>query len=291
MATDELRASLTRAELTLQVRQTYYALQHREALRRLERRLTELYAVYYRTARLRVEVGEANPLEELNLSSTLANQQRLVRQAELAVDNLRRQLTTLLNAEDTVATADTLVQAALPPVLDTLAGGLTVALAGREVERRLADVSVTEALLRPGFRLGYSAQYFDEGGYLNGVEAGVRLPLFSAPTRRRIEAQRIGVDVARSQLEGERLRLDRERQSVRGQLRQAAVALDYYREQLVAINPEIVRVTRLNYRAGEIGYLELLAALRLLADNERAYLDTLLEYNRAVAQLKYLYNE
>ena len=57
------------------------------------------------------------------------------------------------------------------------------------------------------------------------------------------------------------------------------------------MNPEIVRVSSLNYGAGEIGYLELLGALRLLAENGVEYLDAVANHNLAAARLRYLLNQ
>jgi cobalt-zinc-cadmium resistance protein CzcA len=291
VAADLLRGELTRAELRREVRQTYYTLQYEEALLRLHTRLIERYADYVRIAELRVGVGEASPLEVLNLRASLQQQQRAREQAGIAVGNLGRQLAVLLQLDRPVSATDTLGRIDPPLSIDTLTTGLSVDLARRLAEQRLADIEVARAGLRPDFRLGYSAQYFDEGGYLNGLEAGVSLPLFNRPARRRIEALTIGAEAARERVTGERQRYERQVVEVLGDLQQLDVALDYYRRLLDELNPEIIRVTRLRYRAGEVSYLEVLGALQLLADNETAYLGTLVEYNRAVARLNYLRNE
>jgi cobalt-zinc-cadmium resistance protein CzcA len=166
-----------------------------------------------------------------------------------------------------------------------------VELAARQVETARANIGVLSAQLRPGFRLGYSAQQYFEGGYLSGLEAGITLPLFNGVTRRRIEAGRLGVTAAETELKARRLRYAQDLLQARSELQQAAVTADYYAEQLALVNPEIVRVSSLNYRAGEIGYLELLSALRLLGENGVEYLNAVANHNLAVARLRYLINQ
>ena len=292
IATTEVRGQLTRAELSYRVRSTYYRLQQQEALLSLYNQLVDTYAEYARTAVVRVEVGEANRLETLNLNSALRRYEQLAQRTQLAVTNLQSQLGLLLNTEGTVAPSDTLRLTNPPPNLgDTLRSGLEVDLAARQVETARANIGVLSAQLRPGFRLGYSAQQYFEGGYLSGIEAGVTLPLFNGVTRRRIEAERLGVSVAETELEARRLRYAQDLLQARSESQQAAVTAEYYREQLELVNPEIVRVSSLNYRAGEIGYLELLSALRLLAENGVEYLDAVANHNLAVARLRYLLNQ
>ncbi len=292
IASTEVRGQLTRAELSYRVRSTYYRLQQQEALLSLYNQLVSTYAEYARTATVRVEVGEANRLETLNLNSALRRYEQLAERTQLAVTNLQSQLGLLLNTGGAVSPSDTLRLTDPPPNLgDTLRSGLEVALAVRQVETARAGIGVLSAQLRPGFRLGYSAQQYFEGGYLSGIEAGVTLPLFNGVTRRRIEAERLGVTVAETELEARRLRYDQELSQARSEIQQVAVTVEYYREQLALVNPEIVRVTSLNYRAGEIGYLELLGALRLLGENGVEFLDAVTNHNLAVARLRYLLNQ
>ncbi|MGB3546243.1 MAG: CusA/CzcA family heavy metal efflux RND transporter [Saprospiraceae bacterium] len=285
---NEISGRLTEAELTLEVSNRYYELQQREAFLRLYERLTATYAEYYRTALMRTETGEANRLEALNLSSRLRQQELLAERARLSVASLRQRLGVLIGADGDVTARDTLSQVALPFTIDTSINTLAVQLAEQDIAFTRANIGRTRAELKPGFRLGYSAQQYFEGGYLSGIEAGVTLPLFNKLTKRRIEAQQLGVAVAESQVEATRLRRRSQQLEARNQLREIEVSLTFYREQLAVVNPEIVRISRLNYRAGEITYLELLSSLEMLADNNIGYLESLLAYNQTVARIQFV---
>ncbi|MTB50381.1 CusA/CzcA family heavy metal efflux RND transporter [Lewinella sp. W8] len=286
---NELRGQLTAAELTLEVRNRYYELQQREALYRLYQRLTATYAEYSRIALVRAEAGEANRLEALQLNARLREQQLMAERTEIAIASLRQQLGVLIGADGEVTASDTLTLTSLPPELDTSVTTLVVQLAEQDISVARTGIERTRAELKPGFRLGYSFQRYFEGGNLNGLEAGVSLPLFNKATKRRIESQQLGIAVAESQLEAARLRRRGQQLAARAQLRQSEASLTYYRDQLSAVNPEIVRISRLNYRAGEVSYLELLGALDLLADNQLGYLNALLDHNQSVARLQFLH--
>jgi cobalt-zinc-cadmium resistance protein CzcA len=286
-----VRSQLTRAELTYQVRQTYVDLQQREALLLLYQQLTKTYSKYLRIANVRAESGAGNRLEALNLQASLSECESLAERTQLEITSLQRQLGSLLATNEPVTAADTFSLAPSPLLLDSTTAGLFVRLAETDVANAMAEITSLQAQLKPGFRLGYSAQQFFEGGYLTGLEAGITIPLFNKATKRRVETQRLGVTVAETQLEAERLRFEREQLATQSEIARNAAAADYYQHQLAVVNPEIIRISRLNYQAGEISYLELLNALKLLGTDSREYLNAVRDHNLAVARLRYLLNQ
>jgi len=57
------------------------------------------------------------------------------------------------------------------------------------------------------------------------------------------------------------------------------------------INPEMERVSQLNYQAGEVSYLELLNTLNLLSNNSKQYFEQMLSHNKAVILYQFLSNQ
>ncbi|WP_420457810.1 CusA/CzcA family heavy metal efflux RND transporter [Neolewinella sp.] len=287
VAADRIRSQLTAAELTLEVSSLYHRLQYQEALSRHYAALLTTYEEYYRIAQVRVETGEANRLEALTIEADLRTYRQLGETVRLATANLSDQLSLLTGTPDLLP-SDTLRLVAYPPPPDTAGGSLSVRLTAQEVAINRADITTVQALTKPSFRLGYSAQRYYEGGYLSGLEAGVILHPFTGPARRRVEAQRLGVVVAEDRLAAQQLTYRQQLRSTVSELEQATASATFYADLLVDLNAEIVRVSRLNYRAGELSYLELLSALRLLAENRATYLEALLNQNLAAARLAYL---
>ena len=144
---------------------------------------------------------------------------------------------------------------------------------------------------KPGFNIGYAAQRFYEGGWLNAVQAGISIPLFNGQTKKRIEAQRIQIDIGNYLYQSKVLALKQEQLKAENTLNLYQEGIDFYKDQLKTINPEIIRISQLNYQAGEISYLELLNALQLMATNNKNYWEQIKAYNMAVADYQFITNQ
>ena len=283
--------ALTAAELTLSVRSLYARLQYHEALHRHYLDLLATYAAYGRVAERRANAGAAGRLDALRIAAERESVARRDAANTTALDGLREQVRLLTGGADLLP-ADTLDLLPAPPAADTAATvNPSVALATRRVAVARADVDVAAAVTLPSFRLGYSGQQYDQGGYLSGLEAGVSLHLFTGPARRRVAARRVDVAVAEDRLEATRLRYAGDLAALRAEITRAAGNAAFQREQLSGTLAEVLRVARLNYQAGSLGYLEVLDALRTLAAARQSLLDETLTHNLAVYRLQFLRNE
>ncbi|MCB0519528.1 MAG: TolC family protein, partial [Saprospiraceae bacterium] len=284
-----IQKALTEAELRLQVRQVYYGLQQKMELRALYQRLVRTYSSYFEIAQKRVEVGAANAIETLTIQSAMNEYRLLERQAGMEISTLERQLRVLLNTDENVTAADSLQM--LPYTGQAETNTLRVQLAQQQMEAEQAILPVIKSSLKPGFNFGYSVQNYFDGGWLYGAQAGVQVPLFNKPVKKRLEAQQLQVEVASARYEAERLDASQQLLSVDNSIRLYAEGVNYYREQLESINPEIERISQLNYQAGELSYLELLNTLNLLASNNKSYWEQVLAHNQAVALYQFLSNQ
>ena len=280
--------ALVRAELRLTVRRLYYSVQTAEARLSAYRELLDTYAEFLRVATARLRTGETGRLEVAALTAEADRYQLELEAAEITAANLRRQLATYVGGEPEYVDSLRLAQ---PPPVDTAALGLPLQRARAEVIRQEAEVEVTRSGTAPSFQLGYGAQYFKEGGFATGLQAGVSLPLFNGVNRRRIEDRRLGVEVARREVAAAQLTYDNELLTAGGELTRAATTVTNYADRLRDLHPEIIRLNRLNYLAGEVGYLEVLDALERYATDRLAYLTSVGNHNLAVARLRYLLNQ
>jgi cobalt-zinc-cadmium resistance protein CzcA len=284
-----LQKSLTESELRLQVRQVYYELQQKKELRRLYQRLAQTYSNYYEMAKVRVDVGATNAIETLTIQSAMNEYKLLERQADMEIATLEQRLKVLLNTDENVTTTDGLQM--LPYARQDGFNTLRVQLAQQDVQMERALIPVVKSSMKPGFNVGYAAQNYFDGGWLSGLQAGVQIPLFNGATKKRVEAQQMQSEVANARYEAERLNADQQVLSIDNSIRLYAEGAGYYRDQLGSINPEIERISELNYQAGEISYLELLNTLNLLASNNKSYWDQVLAHNKAVALYQFLSNQ
>ncbi|MCL4135962.1 UNVERIFIED_CONTAM: hypothetical protein GTU68_007301 [Idotea baltica] len=289
VAQDLVQKQLTEKELRLQVQQNYLELQQRKQLRQLYRKLIDTYQQFSDMAKVRSEVGEANRIELLTIQTSLKEYNLLVEQAGLEIISLEKQLKGLINSGEAVTTIDDLT--IMPFRLTDSINSFRVQLANQDIQIEKARVEILKAKMKPDFNVGYATQNYFEGGWLHGLQVGIQIPLFSKNMRQKITAQRLQVNVAQGNLESERLRIQQELLSVENAIDLYAAGVTYFQEQLEIINPEMERISELNYKAGEISYLELLNTLNLLSRNNMQYWEQVLAHNKAVVLYQFLSNQ
>lgn len=154
-----------------------------------------------------------------------------------------------------------------------------------------AKVDAMKAELKPNFNIGYAAQRFYEGGWLHAAQAGVSIPLFNGQAKKRIEAQKMQIDIGNYQYQSRLLAYEQEQLEIQNTLNLYEAGVQFYKNQIETTNPEIIRISQLNYQAGEISYLELLNTLQLMATNNKNYWEQIVAYNKAVADFQFLTNQ
>ena len=277
-------------ELKWKVRQLYYDIQYQKELEKLYANLASTYGEYHRKATVRVQAGATNPIEALTLKSKWQEYELLLKQVSIAIDNLNQQFQLLLSTPEPVTVKDSLTITSFTPNLDSNSNPFLLQTKQANVIEA-AKVDVMKSELKPGFNIGYAAQRFYEGGWLNAVQAGISIPLFNGQTKKRIEAQRIQIDVGNYLYQSRVLAFKQEQLKAENTLSLYQEGIDFYKDQLKTINPEIIRISQLNYQAGEISYLELLNALQLMATNNKNYWEQIKAYNMAVADYQFITNQ
>ncbi|MFK7906029.1 MAG: efflux RND transporter permease subunit, partial [Chitinophagales bacterium] len=287
VAQNVLQKKLTQQELQWKVEQVYLDLQQRKTLQNLYVELIATYQPYYDIAKIRADLGESNRMEMLTIQSAMNEFRLWQNQAVLEVNNLERQLQNLLQTEETVTSSDTLK--IMPYLMTDSLQSVQLQLAEQRISMEKANVSVIEVNRKPDFNLGYAAQNYFEGGWLSGLQAGVQIPLFNKKQReQKVAAQHIQIEVAQARYKATEAAYQQQLLEAENLIQQYKVAVDYYRNQLDIINPEMQRIAKLNYQAGEISYLELLNVLNLMAQNSKSYWQQILAHNQAVVWYRFL---
>lgn len=289
VSSNNLRKQLTANELKFQVKDLYFELQQRKELQNLYQELIKLYDQYYQTASIRVEAGAANGIEKLTLKSSLNEYKLMQRQISIEITSLEKRLQGILYTTEAITTTDSLVLNTF--ITTDSINALQVQLAQQNILIEQALISVINANKKPDFNVGYAAQNYFEGGWLNGLQVGVQIPLFNNQTKKKVEAQIVQVEVAKANYEAERLNSNQQLLSIYNSIQLYAEGAEYYQEQLEVVNPEVERISKLNYQAGEISYLELLNTLNLLAKNNKNYWEQVLAHNKAISLYQFLSNQ
>jgi cobalt-zinc-cadmium resistance protein CzcA len=289
-AKSTLNKQISENELKWKVKQLYFDIQYKKEMRSVYTDLIETYTEYVNKAEVRVKAGAANPIEGLSLKSKLNEYNLLLNQIAIEIENVESQLQTLLNSSESVTTEESLEPTPFSPLQDQ-ESNLLLIQSKQDIEIEAAKIETMQADLKPNFTAGYAAQRFYEGGWLSAVELGVSFPFFNKHAKKRIDAQKVQLDIGNYKYESQVLALEQERLEIKSRIDLYKNGMDFYADQVSTLNPEMLRISNLNYQAGQLSYLELLNTLELLSNNNKNYLDQVRAYNQAVADYQYLNNQ
>jgi heavy metal efflux system protein len=281
---------ITANELKWKVKQLYYDIQYKKELESLYDTLVTTYKEYHRKALVREQSGAVNRIEVLTLQSKWKEYELLSNQVKIEIANLNKRFQLLLNASEPLTTANSLSVANYSTQTDFESNPLLLQ-SQQAVAIESAKVDVLKSELKPNFNFGYAPQLFNQGGFLNAFQVGVSIPLFNEQVKKRINAQKTQVEIGNYLYQSKLTAFKGTQLEIQNSLILYKAGVDFYKEQIERINPEIVRISQLNYEAGEISYLELLNTLQLMASNNKNYWDQIIAYNKAVVDYQFLTNQ
>lgn len=135
---------------------------------------------------------------------------------------------------------------------------------------------------------GEGEQFNNFGNRFTYGQVGVSIPLFAKPLKARVEAARIGQQRAEAQRTARQRMLEGEMATIIQSHQKNRQALAYYREsalpQAALIRDQVTKA----YRAGEIGYVELLQNLRTVSEIQTGYVAALNDLNQTLINLDFL---
>ncbi|MBK8516769.1 MAG: CusA/CzcA family heavy metal efflux RND transporter [Saprospiraceae bacterium] len=278
-------------ELKWKVKNLYFEIQYKKEVEKLYSNLLFTYADYYDKAKVRVDVGAANSIEALTLKAKWKEYELLLRQVKIELNSLNQQFQLLLNSNEAVTIKDSLNTIFIPSTTVDTTSNVFLLLSKQNVAIENAKVDVLRSELMPSFNVGYAAQNFNQGGWLNAVQAGISIPLFKNQAKKRIEAQKMQIDIAAYHYDDKVLAIRQALLQAQNTIDLYQEGIDFYKEQIDAFNPELTRISQLNYQAGELTYLELLNTLDLMATNSKYYWEQIIAHNKAVADFQFLTNQ
>lgn len=298
---EEGKLRLTESELTRDVSVAYSKLlfwQHVEALLCGN---DSVLSEFVRTADIRYKNGETNRLELMNAQQMKAENSIKLREAQDEKTAATIMLQQLMNTtEKVVATDDYLC---VQPADDAYSFAATPQGQLLESEQALSEseLGYIRQGMMPSFNVGLRHQLvisginpydvdrsrFDKGNWM-GFEVGVAFPLFYGSQKARKSAAKLNVDIARTRRELAERKSGSELLIAENAVKSARRSYDYYQTEGFPAAKEIRRLSRIEYGAGEITYVEhvqnLSMALAIEMDNARA-IDAL---NQAVIKLNYI---
>ena len=298
---EEGKLRLTESELSRDVSVAYSKLlfwQHVEALLCGN---DSVLSEFVRTADIRYKNGETNRLELMNAQQMKAENSIKLREAQDEKTAATIMLQQLMNTTETVVATDDYL--CVQPADDAYSFAATPQGQLLESEQALSEseLGYIRQGMMPSFNVGLRHQLvisginpydvdrsrFDKGNWM-GFEVGVAFPLFYGSQKARKSAAKLNVDIARTRRELAERKSGSELLIAENAVKSARRSYDYYQTEGFPAAKEIRRLSRIEYGAGEITYVEhvqnLSMALAVEMDNAKA-IDAL---NQAVIKLNYI---
>lgn len=286
----EAGESLTRQQLDKSVRELYLHLGFIQQEAELYRRLDSLYLVVARIAAERYDVGDAALPEKLALEDKAAKMRMALETTGHEIEFDRVVLRQMLGLRESVE-----------PVLQPFERlnftiGDTALVENSALSRyNLANVAVAEAQRgivqaksAPTFAGGVAVQYMPNGLVLPGWQMSLRLPIGTKTLRAAEEAAGVNIQVAGAGYSAELLRQRNELAHLLHEQEKFDIQIRYYEEKGRSLAAELLRSAYLNYRTGEIGFVELAQITEQAASIELNYLENLFGLNMTIIELRAL---
>lgn len=143
----------------------------------------------------------------------------------------------------------------------------------------------------PNLIFGYLNQGAADSPLLYRFRFGVSLPFYGWVARSRIDAAKIDVNIAQTEIALRQYQLRGDFDKAYADYLQYAEALDYFEGIGLREAEEIVRAARDGYRLGVIGYYDYLLSLQSAFKIRAEYLEAIRNYNNAVIAMQYLAGE
>jgi cobalt-zinc-cadmium resistance protein CzcA len=300
----EAGAVVTRHEVQYQVRSVYYEINYLYQKNRLFQEQDTVLAEFVKAANLRFKTGETGSLEKATAESQRADQRVRLAQNEASLTASRTRLQTLLYSPQPVdVSPEPLPKLSLTVVVDSMTASRNPLL--RQLQEQIQWVGqnrqVEQARLKPEFSVGLFSQtlignqlingqelYFGAGHRFYGGQIGVSFPLLGQAQKARINAARMGEQIAQTDFQNQRFFLDQQVKQAVQQFEQYRTALAYYEESGLPQAALIQTNARRAFSGGDIGYVEFSFALQQALTIRSSYLDLLHQYNQSVLSIHYL---
>lgn len=165
-----------------------------------------------------------------------------------------------------------------------------------------AQTQLEKAKLQPEWLLGYTNQsiigyqmnkdrtetYYDGGKRFSTVQLGLGIPIFSKAQRARIKAAQQNEIVSQASTELARQQLELNLQRQWNEYVKYQQVILYYKTSALSQAQVIIKTANLNYKNGEINYIEWGTLISNAINVQTQYLDALQSLNIARTELEYL---
>ena len=164
-----------------------------------------------------------------------------------------------------------------------------------------AELQSEKVKLLPDFNAGYFHQFlvkpfnpakierdYTPNTRIGGFQLGVAVPIFNNAQKARINAAKINANLVDAQSKAAKSALQTEYATLYNEYLKQKQSLDYYENTGLHQADEIIRISQISFKLGEIGYMEYIQNLTMAFETKLKYIEAVNLYNKAIIDLNYL---
>ncbi len=300
--TSKLQITLQQAEITRLVKQAYLQLQFLQFKQHLLLKTDSIFSKYQKVAQLRFDKGESNLLEKATLDNQVQQLQMQLQMLQADKQNASFQLSVLLNSEISFEASDPLSNSSVLFDSTSLKQHPFLSYYKQQQELATGETQLEKARLNPDWMIGYSNQsiigfqknkdatesYYDGGKRFSTVQFGIAVPIFNKAQKAKITAafQKENIAAASTEIAAQDLKLKLQRNW--NEYLKYQQAIQYYKRSALPQSEIIIQTANLNYKNGQINYIEWGTLISNAINLQSEYADALKAFNASKIELEYL---
>jgi cobalt-zinc-cadmium resistance protein CzcA len=305
ITSSELKKAATENELIYQVKETFYELDYRMAMRDLLHQEDSIYEGSLKAAALRYKTGETSLLEHATAETQRNEIKNLLAKNEAEQFIVRSQLKTLLNSQELphivhTQTAEEL-SSGISPDTASIQANPSMAYMRQQVEVARGQKKVEAANAAPEILLGFFSQTLigiedtegsgataSSGDRFTGFQVGLAIPLWFVSHQGKVKAAEYNRQAAESNFKYHQKSLQDQYQQAYQNYLKNRNNLVYYKNSALPNAELILKQSQVAFKMGEIGYVEYLLVVHRAITLKEEYALSLKEYNQSINYLEFL---
>ena len=285
---EKLNYELVRENLIKNVSQNYvsicYLLQKKGYLVSID----SLYTNFSKAAKRKFELGESNYLEMI---SSQSKHKQLKLHLELLKNdiNIKYEDLKLLLQTNNEFKVSKIGLAKIEVENLKLDEHFVNRLSNENINLYKAKINVEKQGLLPNLQFNYfNSRDIAANSSVNSFQFGVSIPVFNLGKIAKIRAVKIDRDIVTELGEDREMKLNSKFKKLEEQLNKNQLQLDYYNESGKNLASEILRMSALSYKNGEIDFFQYIQSIETATEIKINYLNNLNEYNQVALEINYL---
>jgi cobalt-zinc-cadmium resistance protein CzcA len=289
---EKIAYEISKKRLRLDVAMLYYQWLYQVKKVELLSESTEEYADYARVARLRQETGDANKLETMLMENKYNSIHLQLHQEESMLENLTNNFNLLINGPERIIPEITYNDSSILQMhgIDTSSflEQPYLKLLQHEISLNEQKLKIQRKGYLPELQIGYFTQQIDDIAGFNGVQAGIRFPLWFNPVRKYNQIAEIELQQSQLIYQEQYIAYQTEIENLIRSHTQIHDNINYYIQSALPNSDEIRRNANLLYQNGDIGYLEYMQSLEQALNISLEFLDAYYKLRIIESTFQYL---